>query len=157
MIPVHNHSEFSALDGYSKTSEIADRIEELGLAGAFLTDHGTVAGLQSFADAMTWKNKKKGIKRDLSFGLGMEAYQARTSRKVKTVKDATLGKDRAFKKGEDAFHLILLAKGEEGYRNLLRISDEAHRTGFYYDARVDWELLEEYREGIICTSACIGG
>jgi len=156
LIPVHNHSEFSALDGYSKTSEIADRIEELGLAGAFLTDHGTVAGLSSFADAMTWKNKKKGVRRDLSWGLGMEAYQARTSRKIKEVDDDVLGKKRPFRKGEDAFHLILLAKGEKGYRNLLRISDEAHRTGFYYDARVDWELLEKYREDLICTSACIG-
>ena len=105
---------------------------------------------------MTWKNKKKGIRRDLSWGLGMEAYQARTSRLVKTVHDPVLGKERPFKKGEDSFHLILLAKGERGYRNLLRISDEAHRTGFYYDARVDWDLLEKYREDLICTSACIG-
>jgi len=150
LIPIHNHSEYSALDGYSKTFEIADRIEELGLPGAFLTDHGTVAGLTSFADAMTWKDKKKGIKRDLSFGLGMEAYQARNSR-TDTKLDGV-----PFKKGQDAFHLILLAKGYKGYQNLLRISDEAHRTGFYYDARVDWDLLKKYREGLICTTACIG-
>ena len=59
MLPLHNHSEYSALDGYSKPVEIANRIEELGLPGAFLTDHGTVAGLTAFRDNMLYRNPKK--------------------------------------------------------------------------------------------------
>ena len=142
MLPVHNHSEYSALDGYSKISEIADRIEELGLPGCFLTDHGTVAGLSEFASVMK--------KRDLFVGYGMEAYQARNKRS-----DRENPEGKKFRKGEDAYHLVLLAASKEGYLNLMRISDASHRTGFYYDPRVDFQLLKQYREGIIATSACL--
>lgn len=76
-------------------------------------------------------------------GYGMEAYQARESRHLKTERDAA--------------HLILLAKNMTGVRNIMRMSDEANRTGFYYNPRVDWDLLKEYREGVICTSACLSG
>lgn len=89
--------------------------------------------------------------KDLWVGYGMEAYQAKKSRLLK--KNET---GAAFKKGEDSFHLILLARTAEGYKNLLRISDAAHRTGFYYDPRVDLDLLQKYHEGLICTTACIG-
>lgn len=151
-VPVHNHSEYSALDGYSHPKEIADRIEAVGAPGAFLTDHGTVAGLQTFKEHMTWRDpRKKTGKRDLFVGYGMEAYQAKTSRKLTKDTDG-----KAFKKGQDSYHLILLASSPEGYRNLLRISDDANRTGFYYDPRVDWELLNKYHEGLICTTACVG-
>jgi len=144
MIPVHNHSEYSALDGYSKPEEIAARILEVGAPGAFLTDHGTVAGFPEFRKAM----EREGLK----VGYGMEAYQARGSRLIK--KNAET--DKSYRKGEDAFHLVLLAMTNEGYRNLLRISDKAHRTGFHYDPRVDAELLAQYSEGIVATTACIG-
>jgi len=82
--------------------------------------------------------------------MGIEAYQAPESRHVREprVKDGPKN---------DNFHLILLAQTYEGYMNLLRLSDEANRTGFYYYPRVDWELLEKYNEGIIATSACMGG
>lgn len=101
---------------------------------------------------MTWRNpKKKEGKRDLFIGYGMEAYQALGSRKEKQN-----AQGKSFKKGEDAYHLILLAKTKEGFQNLLRISDDAHRTGFHYDARVDLELLKKYHEGLICTTACAG-
>ena len=166
MLPIHNHSEYSALDGYAHPKEIADRIEKLGLPGAFLTDHGTVAGLTAFRDNMLFRNpKKKEGPRDLFIGYGMEAYQAKTSRLETKWRDGDMFLDKGgpkripgtgFKKGDDAFHLILLAGSPEGYRNLLRISDEANRTGFHYSARVDWELLKKYREGLICTSACMG-
>lgn len=141
LLAVHNHSEFSALDGFATAKEIADRIEAIGLSGAFLTDHGTTAGWTPFAKEMQ--------SRGLQWGLGMEAYMARESRLLhpKRIKG---------EKG-DAFHLILLAKNTEGYRNLLRLSDEANRSGYYYYPRVDWDLLERYREGLICTSACMGG
>lgn len=143
ILPVHLHSEYSALDGFSHPKEIANRLVELDLPGAFLTDHGTVAGLAPFAKALQ--------EQDLWVGYGMEAYQAAGSRADKADADG-----KAFKKGQDSFHLILLAKSLEGYHNLLRISDAAHRTGFYYDPRVDMELLKKYREGLVCTSACMG-
>ena len=142
IVPVHNHSEFSALDGYSTVVEIADRIQELGSPGCGLTDHGVLTGLLPFHQEMT--------SRGLIPILGMEAYQA-LNRKVNT--DA---EGKKFKKGQDSKHLILLARTTEGYMNLLRLSDEANRTGFYYDPRVDWELLEKYKEGLIATSACMG-
>jgi DNA polymerase-3 subunit alpha len=137
-LPVHNHTEFSALDGYGKPEEIAKRIEQLGLPGAFITDHGTVAGWGPFAKAMK--------KRDLYAGFGMEAYQTGLANRGLRPED----------KGRDAYHLVLLAKNQRGYTNLLRLSDEANRTGFYYAPRVDWDLLEKYSEGIIATSACMG-
>ena len=156
MFPIHNHSEYSALDGFGKPEEIAARIEQLGLPGCCLTDHGTVAGFAPFVKAMTERN--------LQYGLGIEAYQARTSRKVTpepyekmVVNDITGKKQKRKVTPRDGAHLILLAKNDTGFKNLMRLSDEASRTGFYYHPRVDWELLEKYHEGIICTSACLAG
>lgn len=136
MIPLHNHTMFSALDGYSQPGEIADRVEQIGAAGAFLTDHGTVAGWPSFSKTM----KERG----LFCGYGMEAYQTKGSRETKGTK-----------RGEDSFHLILLAQNQQGYRNLMCLADESNRSGFHYVPRVDWDLLERYSEGIIATSACM--
>ena len=144
MLPIHNHSEYSALDGFGTVSEIAGRVESLGLHGCGLTDHGVLAGLIPFYDEM------KG--RQLVPVLGMEAYQALHSRTDRPKDHRKKGKPKV-----DEFHLILLAKTTEGYHNLLRLSDEANRSGFYYNPRVDWELLERYHEGLICTSACMGG
>ena len=102
-----------------------------------------MAGWQQF--------KKEMTKRDLFVGYGMEAYQAQWSRMDKSPP----GVDKKFTKGQDAYHLVLLAVSPEGYKNLLRISDESHRTGFYYDPRVDLEVLRKYREGIVATTACL--
>lgn len=139
MIPVHNHSEFSALDGFSTVAEIANRIESIGSQGAFITDHGVIAGWRPFSKEMT--------KRGLQPGFGVEAYQATIHRESRPES----------KKGRDQSHLILLAKNTKGVENIMRISDEANRTGFYFVPRVDWELLEKYREGVIATSACLAG
>lgn len=138
MIPVHNHSEYSALDGCSKVTEIATRIEEIGAPGAFLTDHGNVAGWRAFDKAMK--------ARDLFAGFGMEGYQASVHRK-----------HIPEKRKQDAFHVILLAQNPTGVRNLMCLSDAANRDGYYYKPRLDWELLEEYNEGLVCTSACAMG
>jgi DNA polymerase-3 subunit alpha len=142
VIPVHNHSHYSALDGYSTPEEIALAVS--GMGGAFLTDHGTVAGFPEFADAMA--------KAGLFAGFGMEAYQSRWGRRVRRHPD----EDRPLKGNEDSFHLVLLAVSPEGYRNLMRLSDAGHREGFYYYPRLDWDLLEKYREGIVATTACMG-
>lgn len=139
-VPIHNHSEFSALDGFSTVTEIADRISAIGAPGAFITDHGVVAGWRSFQTAMD--------KRGLQPGFGIEAYQAAVHRN---------SRPESKKKSRDQHHLVLLAKNKEGVANLMRINDEANRTGFYFVPRVDWELLEKYKEGVVATSACLAG
>lgn len=139
-IPIHNHSEFSALDGFSTVNEIADRIESIGAPGAFITDHGVVAGWRPFQTAMR--------SRGLQPGFGIEAYQAAVHRSARP---------ESKKKSRDQHHLVLLAKNREGIANLMRINDEANRTGFYFVPRLDWELLEKYREGVVATSACLAG
>jgi DNA polymerase-3 subunit alpha len=143
MIALHNHSEYSALDGLSKCDEIASRVEAIGLGGAFLTDHGTVAGWRAFQKAMEAKG--------LFYGFGVEAYQTKfANRGQKPQKDDPDGK-------RDQWHLVLVAKNETGVKNIYRLCDEASRTGYYYVPRVDFGLLEKYHEGIIATSACLGG
>lgn len=149
--PIHNHSEYSALDGLSTVEEIAARVGQLGMCSCALTDHGLVAGHKPFFEAMT----ASGIKPIL----GLEGYQAAVSRKVKPEPVEYVNKDGKTKTKipRDAAHVILLAKNNEGLRNLNILSDEANRTGYYYAPRMDWELLEKHREGLICTSACLGG
>jgi DNA polymerase-3 subunit alpha len=143
MIALHNHSEYSALDGLSKCDEIASRVEALGLGGAFLTDHGTVAGWRAFKKAMEAKG--------LFYGFGVEAYQTKfANRGQKPEKGDPEGK-------RDQWHLVLVAKNETGVKNIYRLCDEASRTGYHYVPRVDYGLLEKHREGIIATSACMGG
>lgn len=157
MCPVHGHSEYSALDGYGTTKEIAAQISRLGLPGAFLTDHGTVAGWKSFSAAM----EKQG----LFAGLGLEAYQAKTSRKVtpesyyEDVTDPESGRiKKVQRKPRDGAHLILLAENERGIRNIRTLSELGNQPeAFFYNPRIDWELLEKYSEGVIATSACLGG
>lgn len=139
-VPVHNHSEFSALDGFSTVSEIADRIQSIGSPGAFITDHGVIAGWRPF--------QKEMQKRGLIPGFGIEAYQAAVHRSARP---------ESKKKSRDQHHLVLLAKNSKGVENLMRINDEANRTGFYFVPRVDWEILEKYSEGVIATSACLSG
>lgn len=139
-VPIHNHSEFSALDGFSTVTEIADRISDIGAPGAFITDHGVVAGWRSFDKAMR--------SRGLLPGFGIEAYQAAVHRSSRPEEK---------RKSRDQHHLVLLAKNETGVANLMRINDEANRSGFYFVPRADWELLEKYSEGVIATSACLAG
>lgn len=139
MIPVHNHSEFSALDGFSTVKEIATRIQAIDARGGFLTDHAVIAGWRPFAKEMR--------QADLIPGFGIEAYQASKHRKITPEN----------KKQRDQNHLILLAKNEEGVKNIMRMSDEANRSGFFYVPRMDWELLEKHSEGVIATSACASG
>lgn len=151
MISLHTHSDASALDGFSTCDEIAARCSELGMCACALTDHGLVSGHRSFEKSMSAAG--------LQAIYGLEAYQAKTSRLVKPEPiqyTAADGKVKT-KTPRDAAHLILLAQNATGLRNLNILSDESNRTGFYYSPRIDWELLEKYNEGILCTSACLSG
>jgi DNA polymerase-3 subunit alpha len=139
---LHVHSEYSLLDGYASTKAIAQRAADLGMDSIALTDHGVMYGAMEFYDAA----KKVGIKPIL----GMEAYIAPNSRR-----------DPISKGGKNYYHLLLLAQNEVGYRNLVRLTTRAHLDGMgkgvFARPRIDRELLEQYREGIVVTSSCIAG
>lgn len=132
---LHLHSHYSLLDGLSKIDDILDKVKELGMDSVALTDHGVMYGAIEFYK----KAKAKGIKPII----GCEVYEAINS---------MLEKD-----SNERYHLVLLAKNEKGYGNLVKIITEAHLRGFYYKPRIDFELLEKYSDGIIAMSACLQG
>lgn len=143
--PLHNHTHASALDGLSRPSEIAARCKECDYGAVCVTDHDVVAGHIDFYKEID----KAGLKPLL----GIETYQTTGSRY-----DNNGGLSKKDEEGNkyriDNYHLILIAMNNTGLKNLWAMNSEAHTTGFYYNGRVDWELLEKYNEGLICTSAC---
>ena len=137
-VHLHNHTQFSLLDGLTRIPELIDRVQELGMNSVAITDHGTMSGVVELYKEAT----SKGIKPLI----GIETYVA--TRKH-TDKDPQKDKQR--------FHLILLAMNEVGYRNLMQLSTTANLDGYYYYPRVDHDLLEKHNEGLIVLSACMGG
>lgn len=136
---LHVHTEYSLLDGSSKIKEITKRAAELGMDSLAITDHGVMYGVIDFYKAA----KEAGIKPVL----GCEVYVAPGSR---FDKEAGMGEDKYN-------HLVLLAENNTGYQNLMKIVSRGFTEGFYYKPRVDKELLREFHEGIIATSACLAG
>ena len=137
-VHLHIHSEFSLLDGANRVKEIPVIAKELGMNAIAITDHGVMFGVIDFYKAC----KANGIKPII----GCEVYVAPRTRKDK---DANL--DSKYN------HLILLAKDNEGYKNLSKLVSLSYTEGFYYKPRIDKELLEKYHEGLICCSACLAG
>ena len=136
---LHVHTEYSLLDGSSKIKELTARAKELGMDSIAITDHGAMYGVIDFYRSA----KEIGIKPIL----GCEVYVAPGSRF-----------DRETVSGEDRYyHLVLLAENNKGYENLMKIVSKGFIDGFYYKPRVDYEILKEYHEGIICLSACLAG
>ena len=136
---LHVHTEYSLLDGSSKIEELIETTKKLGMDSIAITDHGVMYGVINFYKAA----KKAGIKPIL----GCEVYVAPGSRK-----------DRENVNGEERYHhLVLLAENEIGYANLMKIVSKGFTEGFYYKPRVDYEVLENYHEGIIALSACLAG
>ena len=131
---LHNHTEYSLLDGLSRVSPMVQRAKELGMDSLAITDHGGLYGAIEFYTEC----KEAGIKPII----GLEAYLAQESRHRKGNAD------------KSPYHLLLLAKDMEGYRNLLKLSSLSHLEGFYYKPRVDRELLEAYSGGLIAFSGC---
>lgn len=137
--PLHVHSCYSLLDGLSKITEIVSRAKNIGLKSIALTDHGVMYGIIDFYHAC----KAAGIKPIL----GCEVYVAPGSRF-----------DKKLAKGDDKYsHLILLAENNTGYDNLTKIVSHGFTEGYYYKPRVDKDLLRQYHEGIIASSACLAG
>lgn len=136
---LHVHTEYSLLDGSSKISELIARTKELGMDSIAITDHGVMYGVINFYK----EAKKAGIKPII----GCEVYVAPGSRRDR---ENTVGENRYY-------HLVLLAENNQGYANLMKIVSKGFTEGFYYKPRVDYEVLEEYHEGIIALSACLAG
>ena len=137
-VHLHVHSEFSLLDGANRIKDLPVRAKELGMKAMAITDHGVMFGVIDFYKACM----ANGIKPII----GCEVYVAPRKR---TDKDPNI--DARYN------HLILLAKDNEGYKNLTKLVSIGFTEGFYYKPRIDKEVLEKYHEGLICCSACLAG
>ena len=137
-VHLHIHSEFSLLDGANRIKDLPVRAKELGMDSIAITDHGVMFGAIDFYKTC----KKEGVKPII----GCEVYVAPRSRT-----DKQPGIDNHY------YHLILLAKNNEGYKNLSKLVSLSFVDGYYYKPRIDREILEKYHEGLICLSACLAG
>lgn len=136
-VHLHNHSEYSLLDGLAKIDNMVSYAKELDMKALAITDHGNMYG--------TIKFYKSCLSHGIKPIIGCEIYVAKRTRHDKEAED------------KDYNHLILLAENETGYRNLMKIVSISNLEGFYYKPRTDLELLEKYHEGLICLSACVNG
>lgn len=143
---LHVHTEYSLLDGSSKIGEIVRQAKALGMDSLAITDHGVMYGVIDFYRAA----KEAGI----NPVIGCEVYVAPGSRFAKET-----GPGRGDDREDDSryHHLVLLAENNTGYANLVKIVSRGFTEGFYYKPRVDYEVLEEFHEGIIALSACLAG
>ena len=134
-VHLHVHTQYSILDGQSSIANLFKRAEELGMPGLAITDHGNMYGVKEFFKYAAKHPSVKPV-------IGCEIYVSK-------------GDHRLREKGY--YHLILLAKNETGYKNLVKIVSTAHVEGMYYRPRVSHEVVEKYHEGLICSSACLAG
>lgn len=133
---LHVHTEYSLLDGASRISDLVSHAVSLGMDSLAITDHGCMYGVIDFYKEC----EKQGIKPIL----GMEAYVA-----PKSIYEKTNVREYG--------HLIMLAKNQIGYKNLMKLSSIAYVDGFYYKPRIDYDLISQYSEGLICLSGCLAG
>ena len=135
---LHVHTEYSLLDGAARIGDLVTRAKELGMTSLAITDHGVMFGVIDFYREC----KKQGIRPII----GCEVYTA-----ARTLFDKDAERDKRMG------HLVLLAKNNEGYKNLMKIVSEGYRHGFYYKPRIDKNVLRQYHEGLIALSACLAG
>ena len=175
-VHLHVHSSYSVLDGMSSISGLVDKAVKSGMHALALTDHGNMFGIKEFynvckkkngplkdkitvlerklKDPETGEEEKEDIRKEIELTklkmikpiFGSEVYVAQRSRY-----------DKEDKGDRSGYHLVLLAKNETGYRNLCRLVSYGWVQGFYYRPRIDHDLLAQYSEGLIATSACLGG
>ena len=140
-VHLHNHTEYSLLDGATHIYDMVKRAADLGMPAVAITDHGVMSGVPELADACEKVKKETGTWVKPIFGC--EIY---------FTTDSELKKQK-----QKLHHMILLAKNNKGYHNLIKLVSESHVDNFYYRPRTTFEMLEKYSEGIIATSACIAG
>jgi len=134
---LHVHTQFSILDGLTNIKKLAAKAKKDGMKAVAITDHGNMYGVKEFHQTLSNEGLKPII--------GSEVYMAYRTHLDKERQDSS------------SYHLVLLAKNEIGYRNLIKLSSIGFIDGFYYKPRIDKDLLKEYSEGIIALSACLGG
>ncbi|MBP3763890.1 MAG: DNA polymerase III subunit alpha [Bacteroidales bacterium] len=160
-VHLHVHSHYSMLDGMSKIPDLIAKARRCGMTSLALTDHGNMFGIKDFLDTTDKVNRQAKEAGEPLFKpiVGIEAYCARRTLhdKDKNLREVSpeSGRDRVVDRS--GYHLILLAKNLQGYHNLCKLSSIAYTEGFYDRPRIDHNLLEQYREGLICSSACLGG
>src|SRR3989344_4928808 len=137
-VHLHVHSEYSLLDGFGTPKNIIKKTKELGMEAIALTDHGAMYGAVEFYKA----GRDNGVKPIV----GVEAYITNQDHTIK-------GKEQKV----ETFHAILLAKDEEGYRNLMKLTSVAYTEGYYYRPKIDKEHFKKYTKGVICLSGCMLG
>ncbi|WP_322922999.1 DNA polymerase III subunit alpha [Paenibacillus campi] len=137
-VHLHVHSEYSLLDGAARIHDLVSQAAAAGMSSLALTDHGVMYGAIPFYKACLQHGMKPII--------GCEVYYTAGSRR-----------EKATRKDQPIHHLLLLAKNETGYRNLMKLCSIGHLEGFHYKPRIDGDALRQYHEGIICLSACLGG
>ncbi len=151
-VHLHTHSEFSLLDGANRLDDLIRRALELEMPALALTDHGSMYGAWSFQSSA----RRHGLKPIL----GMEAYVApgdRRDRSPRSASNASRAPQGSYLGDERYYHLVLLARDEEGYRNLVRLTSIGFLEGFYHRPRIDREVLAQYAGGLIVSSACMAG
>ncbi len=141
-VHLHNHTEYSMLDGTVKIKDMVRRAADLNMPAVAITDHGTMCGVPELCDACDAVEKETGKRVKPIYGC--EIY---------FTEDAEVGT----KTKSRLYHMLLLAKNNTGYRNLVRLVSESHMDNFYYKPRTTFDMLKRYSEGIIATSACVAG
>ena len=142
-IHLHNHSDYSLLDAAQTVETMCNRVSDLGMDSIAITEHGNLFSMIPFY--------KSAIKAGIKPVLGCEMYVAvnkHTDRQLVTLETG---------KRKNYYHLVLLAMNQQGYKNLLALTSIGYLNGFYYRPRIDKDLLEEFNEGLIATSACLAG
>ncbi|MBQ7162470.1 MAG: DNA polymerase III subunit alpha [Bacteroidales bacterium] len=150
-VHLHVHTQYSVLDGQASVQALVDKAIADGMPAIAITDHGNMFGVKEFTNYIkkTLKKwKEKGTEVSLKPIIGCEVYVARHGKE---------NKRREVKEDARGWHLILLAKNYQGYKNLIKIVSRAWTDGLYYTPRTDHADLEKYHEGLICCSACLGG
>ena len=137
-VHLHLHTEYSLLDGFTRISKLFEKAKALNMDAVAITDHGVMFGVVDFYK----EAKKHGIKPII----GCEVYMAPRSMQ-----------DKDGRADRDQGHLVLLVENEVGYKNLIHLVSMGFMEGFYYKPRIDYEILEQYSEGLICLSACLAG
>lgn len=144
-VHLHNHSHFSLQDAACTIDDLVKTTGEMGMKSIALTDHGVMYGVSEFYS----KAKHSGIKPIV----GMEAYITMEGSRFEKGTDQGAGRKRS----KHYNHLVLLAKNKTGYKNLIKLSSLGFTEGFYYKPRIDMDILREYSEGLICSTACPAG
>ena len=137
-VHLHLHTEYSLLDGACRLGPLMERVKELGQTAVAITDHGVMYGCVDFYKAA----KKAGVKPII----GCELYVAPRTRF-----------DKVYELDYEPWHLVLLCKNATGYQNLIKLCSAGFTEGFYNKPRIDWDILKDHAEGLICLSACLAG